>query len=62
MGAAAMHWRRRIRREVVWLLAVKFVALLVLWYLFFGPAHRHAVDGEDTSRHLGMATRAAERK
>ncbi len=49
------HWRRRIRTEVICLLVVKFVALTVLWYLFFGPAHRHPVDGEAASRQFAVA-------
>ena len=35
---------RGLRRDLVWLLAVKFAALGLLWLLFFSPVHRPAVD------------------
>lgn len=48
--------------EVAWLLVAKFVALTLLWYAFFGPAHRPSVDGAVASRQLGIVTVAGERK
>jgi hypothetical protein len=50
--------RRRIRREVAWLVVVKFVALTLLWFLFFSPVHRHHVDGDVASRQFGVAQAA----
>jgi len=46
--ASGLHppWQRVMRRELGWLLAVKFVALLLLWWLFFSPPHRPHVDGD----------------
>ncbi len=35
-------------RELTWLLALKFVALYLLWFLFFSPSHRSVVDSETT--------------
>ncbi len=48
-------WRRRIRREVAWLLVVKLAALTLLWFVFFSPAQRQHVDAEVVSRQLGVA-------
>ncbi len=52
------EWRRRLRRELSWLLALKVAALALLWWLFFSPAHRTPVDGQAESRRLAL-TRAA---
>jgi len=47
-------WRGRLRREVAGLVAIKLLALALLWWLFFSPAHRTAVDVNGTSRRLGL--------
>jgi len=47
-------WQRALRRELGWLLAVKFVALLLLWWLFFSPTHRPHVDGDVASRKFAL--------
>jgi hypothetical protein len=36
------------------LIALKIAALTLLWWLFFSPAHRVAVDAEAASRRLGV--------
>ena len=43
---------RRLRREIVAVLAVKIAALFLLWALFFGPDHRAAVDNAAMERAL----------
>jgi hypothetical protein len=48
------HWRRRMRRELIGLLLLKFAALALLWALFFSPAHRSAVDARATGERLGV--------
>jgi hypothetical protein len=48
------HWRRRMRRELIGLLLLKFAALALLWGLFFSPAHRSVVDARATDERLGM--------
>jgi hypothetical protein len=48
------HWRRRMRRELIGLLLLKFAALALLWGLFFSPAHRSVVDARATGERLGM--------
>lgn len=48
-------WRRRLRRELTGLLALKVAALALLWWLFFSPPHRITVDDEAASRRLGVA-------
>jgi hypothetical protein len=54
-GAAA---RRALRRELVWLLLVKLLALALLWALFFATPHRPTVDASGTGRQLALgATR-----
>ncbi len=48
-------WRRAMGRELTWLLAVKFAALVCLWLLFFSPGHRQPADADATSRRLAIA-------
>ena len=55
-------WRRKFRREVAWLLVMKFVALTALWLLFFAPMHRHHVDGDVASRQFGVAKYTADQR
>lgn len=31
---------RSLRREIIWVLAFKMVALTILYFAFFGPTHR----------------------
>jgi len=45
--------------ELVVLIAIKFVALALLWWLFFSPAHRTVVDADSASHRLGMAGTSA---
>jgi type II secretory pathway component PulM len=52
-------WRRRLRREMAALIALKLVALALLWWLFFSPAHRTVVDADAAGRRLGMTEAAA---
>jgi hypothetical protein len=47
-------WRRRLSRELVGLIAIKFAALALLWWLFFSPAHRTAVDAVSAGQRLGV--------
>lgn len=47
-------WRRSLRREVTWLLVAKLGALLLLWLLFFAPAHRPSADSTDVARRLSV--------
>ena len=48
------HRHRSIRRELAWLLAVKFGALFLLWWLFFSPAHRQPIDGRAVGERLAV--------
>jgi hypothetical protein len=52
-------WRRALRRELGWLLAAKLIALLLLWWLFFSPAHRVVVDVSAAMRQLGVSAASA---
>jgi hypothetical protein len=47
--------RRRLRRDLGWLLAVKFAALGLLWLLFVSGAHQPAVDASAASQQLAVA-------
>jgi hypothetical protein len=47
-------WRAALRRNIAWLLALKLVALLILWTLFFSPAQRVAVSPERSAEHLAL--------
>ena len=48
------HPHRSIRVELAWLLAVKFGALILLWWLFFSPAHRQPIDGKAAGERLAV--------
>jgi hypothetical protein len=54
-------WRRRLRRELTGLVALKIAALALLWWAFFSPAHRITVDGEAARERLGLATQQGQR-
>jgi hypothetical protein len=43
-----------MKREIGWLMLAKLAALLILWALFFSPAHRPAVDGSVTADRLAL--------
>ena len=57
-GREQTLWRRRLRRELAGLIALKLVALALLWWLFFSPTHRTVVDADAAGRRLGMAEAA----
>lgn len=56
-GDEATRWRGRLRRDVAVLLALKVVALALLWALFFSPATRAPVEGASAERQLGLMHR-----
>ena len=58
-GREQALWRRRLRRELAGLIALKLVALALLWWLFFSPAHRTVVDADAAGRRLGVPLAAA---
>jgi hypothetical protein len=58
-GREQTLWRRRLSRELTGLIALKLVALALLWWLFFSPAHRTTVDADAAGRRLGMTQAAA---
>jgi hypothetical protein len=33
------QWQRDLQHQVIWALAIKFAALLVLWFFFFRGSH-----------------------
>ena len=53
-GREPTLWRRRLSRELAGLIALKLVALALLWWLFFSPTHRTRVDADSTSQRLGV--------
>jgi len=56
--AGEADWRHGMRRGMVWLLTVKFAALLLLWWLFFSPSHRQHIGGEAASERLAVVPAA----
>ena len=42
----------RITREIAWLLAIKLVALTVLYFAFFGPSHQPNPDTRAVAAHV----------
>nr|MBO2490123.1 hypothetical protein [Gammaproteobacteria bacterium] len=53
--SATADWRSQLRREIVWILAAKVAALLVLWAAFFSPSHRVRVTDEQAATQLSIA-------
>jgi hypothetical protein len=51
----ASECRRHLRRDLAWLLAVKFAALGLLWLLFFSSAQQPTVDASAAGRQLAVA-------
>jgi hypothetical protein len=58
-GREQTLWRRRLGREVAGLIALKLLALALLWWLFFSPGHRTVVDADAAGRRLGVPPAAA---
>lgn len=48
---------RSLRREIVWALAVKLAAILLLWALFFSPPHRPQVGQAEMAAVLSGGAR-----
>jgi hypothetical protein len=48
-----------MRRQLVWSLAMKLAALILLWCLFFSAAQHE--DPDSVSRHFGLASSSAAR-
>ena len=59
VAASGVRLRRALGRDLAWLMVVKLVALALLWWLFFSPAHRTPVDGAAAGHQLGVEPRAA---
>ena len=57
-GREQTLWRRRLSRELTGLIALKLVALALLWWLFFSPAHRTKVDADAAGRRFGVTQTA----
>jgi hypothetical protein len=49
-----LGWRTALGRELSVLLLLKAVALALLWWLFFSPAHRTPVDSAAAGRQLAV--------
>jgi hypothetical protein len=60
-GSEPAPWRRRLRRELAGLVALKVAALALLWWLFFSAAHHTRVDAAAAGRRLGMTPSPAQR-
>jgi len=52
--------RRTLGRNIAWLLALKVGALVILWSLFFSPAHRAPVTPAASAQHLAVEPAGAE--
>lgn len=48
-------WRGEFKRKIVLVLLAKLVGLIVLWLLFFSPAHRTSVDEALAERQFSLA-------
>jgi hypothetical protein len=59
LGAApALPWHRSLRRELAWILLLKFAALALLWALFFRGADRSNSDAAALSQRLRLPAAA----
>jgi hypothetical protein len=48
---------RPLRAKIIALLAVKLIALIILYWLFFGPSHQFQSDSRSTAaRVLGLVS------
>lgn len=57
-GARSVSSRRSLGRDILWALALKAVALTLLYFAFFGPSHRVAVTPDRVAaRLIGSAPR-----
>ena len=50
----ALPWRRALRRELAWILLLKFAALTLLWLLFFRGADRSGADAAALAQRLKL--------
>jgi len=48
-----------LMREIALVLALKAVAIAVIWLAFFGPDTRPHIDGAAVERHLAVSGKAA---
>ena len=53
-AAPALSWRRALRRELAWILLIKFAALMLLWALFFRGPHASLLDAGALAQRLGL--------
>jgi hypothetical protein len=60
-GGEPAQWRSELRRAIATLLALKLAALSLLWWAFFSPSHRTAVDAAAASQRLSLAPRPLQR-
>jgi hypothetical protein len=56
-----LPWRRALGRRIAGVLALKAVALLILWALFFSPAQRVPVTPATSAQHLAVEPQGAPR-
>jgi hypothetical protein len=57
-AAQALPWRRSLRRELAWILLLKFAALALLWALFFRGGDRSGHDAAALSQRLRLPAAA----
>jgi hypothetical protein len=60
--SAAADWRRSLGRAIAGVLALKLLALLVIWALAFSPSRMPNVSPASMSRQLGLERAVAERE
>jgi len=53
-AAPALPWHRALRRELAWILLLKFAALTLLWLLFFRGADRSGADAAALAQRLKL--------
>jgi hypothetical protein len=54
------RWRGSLRRELALLMLLKFVAMLLLWSLFFSPVHQLRVSAQTAGVRLGVVVPATQ--
>ena len=54
-GTPARPWRGALRRELAWILVLKFAALTLLWALFFRGGHQSLVNTQALAERLGLS-------
>jgi len=58
-SASSNSWQRLLLKRVGWTLLLKLIALILLYWAFFGPTHRLQVTPDRVDQHMAPAPELA---